>query len=509
MNNYSLYGHSALELIEDQLDQHANGILKALAMLEPQAAVNSWLEIIRAIEELINLPSKLDDEVLERELVGLILTETNISPRLKFVLHHLRYLYGADFAQRQAKLLIQLSAMQKSFAMHGILQAAQGLATVGHAIGYLQSRRRHFVGLLYLMGSGACRGHITMTASDALTWILPQAEISGTTIVGLLQQRVLSKLYDDFTLHVGSKGFTASHSYPTLDELSLEAERVPIIERTSYLQSKRIENVPPRRVFSATELRNNIVLIEEAFAEFGLENTPFAAMAALVRELSYKAQDDFWVTVSPKFLDVLAERNGVSASNRLLLTFTNDDFISALNSYAPFVRAGCEIRSSVTLLGRFLYNYKNICLYRKRRFQIRSGFIFEDRIKNELVKQGFKILPVKRIKRKEFDVIATRDNVCFNVQCKNNLVDPSWVDLNPKRFIKTNRILERYYERAIIKESSREQLLRDHLGFERIEPFVVSRFPIVTNNARIIPLARIHDFSATVLDVLKTEPNDR
>lgn len=508
MNQHNLTGQSALSLVEDQLGQHIEGILRVLAQFEPQAALNAWFETLRASEELINLTGELDDDVLARELVGLALNKAMLPRRLKFVLHHLCYLYGDDFAQRQAKLYMQLSAMQQSFAMHGVVPAAIGLSTIGHAIDYLQSRRRHLVGLLYLMGSGACRGHITMTDSDTLTWLLPQIEISGTTITGLLQQRVLGKLYDDFTLHIGLQGFTASHDYPTLDELFLEAERVPIIERTSYLQSQVNENVPPERVFSAAELRNNIGIIEEAFAEFELANTPFAAMAALVRELSYKVQDDFWVAITPTDLDVLAEKNGVLAPHRLLLTFTNTTFVSALNSYAPFVHVGGELRSSVTLISRFLYNFKNICLYRKRRFQIRSGFIFEDRIKIELVKQGFTVLPVKRIKRKEFDVVAIRDSVCFNVQCKNNLVDPSWIDLDPKRFIRTNRTLERYYERAIIKEHSREQLLKDHLGIERVEPFIVSRFPIVTANARIVSLARIRDFSARALEVLKAEPGN-
>lgn len=503
MIEHSLAGQDALDLIEDQLDQHTNGILNVLATLEPQAAIDAWIETLRAIEELINLPSELDDDILERELVALTLTEANISPRLKFVLHHLSYLYGADFAQRQAKLLIQLSAMHQSFAMHDILPAALGLSTVRHAIGYLQSRRRHFVGLLYLMGSGACRGHIIMTAGDALTWILPQAEISGTTVTGLLQQRVLGKLFDDFTLRVGLKGFTTSHDYPNLDELFLEAERVPISERARYLQSQVIESVPSDRVFSSGELRNNIILMERAFDEFELQNTAFFGMAALVRELSYLAQDDFWITVTPSELDVLAKRHGVSATHRQLLTFSCTTFVSSLNSYAPFVRSGNQIRSSVTLLSRFLYNFKNVCLYRKRRFQIRSGFIFEQRIKDELTKQGFKVLPITRIKRKEFDVIATRDGVCYNVQCKNNLVDPSWLDLDPKRFIRTNRTLERYYERAIDKERSREDLLKNHLGIERVEPFVVTRFPIVTNNTRILPLARIREFSATAKAVLK------
>jgi hypothetical protein len=496
-----LTGQKALDLIENQLGRHADGILNALAPLEPQAAVGAWFETLRAIEELINLPGEMDDEVLEQALVGLSLHDANISRRLKFVVHHLGYLYGADFAQRQTKLLLQLSAMQHSFAMHGILSAATGLSTVGHAIGYLQSRRRHLVGLLYVMPE-ACRGTVPINNMDAMTWILPQAEISGTTITGLLQQRVVSELYDDFTLYLGSHGFTSSHSYTTLDGMFLEAERVPIIDLANDSQPKGLESLPPHRVFSAEELRNDVALIEATFAEFELENTAFAGLAALVRELSHRAKDDYWVTVSPDDLNALADRHSVSTPHRQLLTASSKTFLSALNSYAAFVPVGSHLRTTVTLLSRFLYNFKNVCLYGKRRFQIRSGFIFEQRIKDELTNQGFTVHPIKRIARKEFDVIATRDGVIFNVQCKNNLVDPSWIDLDPARFIRTNRTLERYYERAITKERSRAQLLIDRLGLDRVEPFVITRFPIVTTNPRIVSLPQIREFSAAAKAIL-------
>jgi len=38
-------------------------------------------------------------------------------------------------------------------------------------------------------------------------------------------------------------------------------------------------------------LRNDIALIEGAFAEFELDKTAFAGLAAVVRELSYRAVD--------------------------------------------------------------------------------------------------------------------------------------------------------------------------------------------------------------------------
>ncbi|WP_299751258.1 hypothetical protein [Devosia sp.] len=447
MTSTKLTGQDARDLIESQLDQHASGIRNALAPFGPLAAVGAWLETLRAIEELINLPGELDDSVLELALFGLSLRDGTIAPRqLKFILHHLGYLYGSAFAQRQARLLVQLSAMQFSFTMHGLPAAAIGLSTVGHAVGYLQSRRRHLVSLLYLLPV-ACRGTILMTNVNALTWMLPQAEVSGTTLTGLLQQRAVSELHDDFALFLDPRGFTASHSYATLDDMFLEAERVPIIEVAADARPIGLEPLRPDRVFSAAELRNGVALTEAAFAEFKLDKTAFAGPATLVRELSYRAEDDFWVTLSPAELSALADSHGVSTAHRQALVASSKTFVEPLNSYPAFVTVGGELRGTVTLLSRFLYNFKNVCLYRSRRFQIRSGFIFEQRVKDELARQGFAVQPVKRIDRKEFDVIATRGGVIFNVQCKNNLVDPSWIDLNPARFVRTNQTLERYYQR--------------------------------------------------------------
>jgi len=495
MKSTTLTGENAVKLIESQLAQHAGGVLEALAMFEPHATVRSWFETIRAIEELINLPGEIDDEVLAYALFGLDLEPRKLDPRrLKFLLHYLGYYYGAAFAQRQKVLLLQLSAMQHSFAMAGHIPVAIGLSTVAHAIGYLQSRRRHLMGLLYIVPQ-ACKGTSRMADLDTLNWMLPQAEISGTTITGLLQQRAMSELHDDFKLYIEPHGFTASHHYSALDDMFLEAERVPIIDVASDAAPIEYEPVRSDRVFSAAELRNQVALMEAAFAEFKLEDTAFAGLASVVRDLSWQIDDDFWVTISPQDLDALADKHGVSHPHRRLLTASCATFVAALNCYAAFVPFEGALRSSVTSLSRFLYNFKNVCLYSKRRFQIRSGFIFEQRIKDELSKQGFEVRPIKRIDRKEFDVVATRGGIVFNIQCKNNLVDPSWIDLDPARFIRTNRTLERYYERAIIKERSREELLKNHLGMDRVEPFVITRFPIVTSNPRISSLSQIREFS--------------
>lgn len=62
-----------------------------------------------------------------------------------------------------------------------------------------------------------------------------------------------------------------------------------------------------------------------------------------------------------------------------------------------------------------------------------------------------------------------------------------------------NRQLDRYYARALAKEQTREQLLKDKLGLSEVKHLVVSRFPAATSNARIIPYSRLGQLKAIVL----------
>lgn len=149
---------------------------------------------------------------------------------------------------------------------------------------------------------------------------------------------------------------------------------------------------------------------------------------------------------------------------------------------------------SVALLSRFLYNWRNVCLYKIRRCQIRSGFIFEQAVSAELEEQGFTLTGIKRINHKEFDVVTTRGGIIiFNVQCKNNLIDITKIEANVRLFARYNRARSASYERALRKEEKREDLLRTKLGLDRVEHLVVSRFPVASENPRIIPYSRIGD----------------
>lgn len=500
-----LQGDDARALLRDQIDQHSGGLHAALASFEAGPAVDAWLETLRAVEELINLALfGLDDDGIEAALIALPIDGFQSRPRhFKAIRHHIAYRYGEAFANRFTTLLLQASAIGLSFAQHGIASAAGGFITVGTAVGYFQSRRRHLVAMLYTLPR-ACRGARRMHPLDTLNQLLPLVELSGVTLTGLYQQVMLLEAFDDHALLVDQGGFVGSREYPALDAFYLEPERASIVEMFAGIDDPRpasLEAVCHDRLFSAAELRNDIRLLETAYAEFELAGSAFGPAAALARRLSELAIGDHWVRITPADFERLADELGLSAALRRALLHTEDSYVANTNSYAPFVEVEGQLRSSVTLLSRFLYSWKNVCLYRSRRFQIRSGFIFENTVAEALERQGFHLTGIKRLNRKEFDVVTIRDGVIFNVQCKNNLIDPSRLEADPKLFARYNRARVASYERALRKEVGREALLTAELGLGRVEHLVVTRFPVTTDNPGIIPFSRIEALSSVAADL--------
>lgn len=62
-------------------------------------------------------------------------------------------------------------------------------------------------------------------------------------------------------------------------------------------------------------------------------------------------------------------------------------------------------------------------------------------------------------------------------------------------FARYNRGLVRAYEKALMKERNREHLLRMELGVELVQHMLISRFPVVTDNPRIVVFSRITEFA--------------
>ena len=482
--------------LQGVIDDLSGRIAAQLAPFDPVSTTHAWFDTLRAVEDCINLPTDGWRNGTQRNaLFGLRLPALARDPRPLVALRPMLIArFSEKFANRFVNLMVQAAAIAVAFAGHGH-PVAREFATVGDVVGYFQSRRRHFVALLHCLPI-LCRGSRTMPALDTFNVFLPLIEFQALEIVGAQQGLLIEAARDRLGLPAGQR-----LELPMLDRLFLEPERSRIDEMPmdaaalAMLGSR--EEQPADRLLSAAELRNDIVLIEAAYAEFDLAGGDFASVAEFVRRVSRDFVDrDFWIAAPPAALQALLDEVGAPSNLRTALLARPDGYVAALETYSPFVLVDGVQRSTVALLSRFLYHWRSRCLERNKRFQIRTGFIFEKAVAAELGSQDFAVQEITRINRHEFDVVTLRDGAIWNVQCKNNFTDLSRVEGDAGLFARYNASLVRAYGRALTKERNREDVLKGHLGIDEIHHMVASRFPVVTDEPRIVAYSRIDGFTA-------------
>lgn len=329
---------SPRHVIENRISLHEQRITASLSKYEPISAMVWWLDIIRAVDEVFNLGlAGFEDEAFEELFFHTPLAEFLNYPELFIkVRQQLTHYYSQTFANRICNLIGLGVSMSWSFAQHGVYEPVDGLQSFAHMVGYFQSRRRHFVGLLHMMPT-ACRGTVPVTQSDAFTIFLPIVELDGVQLMGaqnaLLEHVAKSKL-----------NITAGYT-PTLQVLNkffLEPERAGITDMPITAEGYKIldqrEPQPENALFSAAELRNDILAVRAAYAEFDLTTTDFEPVAVLIDKLSRDyVERDFWVKISPKQLDKLFNDLQTPASLRTAIINHAKDYVGCLSTYSPFV----------------------------------------------------------------------------------------------------------------------------------------------------------------------------
>ncbi len=490
-------GDEARSLIEAQLAAHSGGILSVLSRYGLAEAASAWHDTIRAIEEFINIPwFGIKDPRQEAWLRSIPLDDRLLSdpgPIFLAVRRALSPNFEPGVVQRYLQTMLRTAAISSAFKMHGefAFGASITLDSVGAAVDYFQSRRRHLVSLLYTMPF-ACRGTERLERLDTLNVLLPQVEHSCIAITGFHLKLAQLDILEDFSLEVNNIGAMASHGFETLDDYFLEPERASIQVmaelRKDQFVMPRMEPLEQKKVFSAAELRNSVKLIGATYAAFDLNDSDFSAVALLMIAFSRHCRDDYFVEIAkPKFHTMLCAPSALDPVElERLLVNCPSDYAANTNAYEPFIDLGDAVVSNVNLLSRFLYSFKNVHLGSRRRFQIHAGFIFEDMVKRDLVAMGFHVTEIKRINRKEFDVVATHGGVIYNLQCKNNWIDLAKAEADRALYVRYNRSLAGYYRRALEKESAREHLLKSELGLDRIAHYVISRFPVIGADPRVI-----------------------
>lgn len=489
-------GDDARTLIAQMLNQHEGGIRAALSRYERASAVAAWHEILRGIEEFLNViwfgvdPGPDREWLLACPMAGEILVDPDRMPRIQEIVGRR---HDPAVVHRFRRMVVQLAETDRVFKELGIRPAAlpNGIDTIGAGEAYLQSRRRHFVSLFYAM-PGVCSGDDKLDVILAFPTIARVVEHSCATITGLHQKLLLLEVYPDFTMTLTPNGYLGSHTFDELEQNFLEAERASIVamtkERPDMIAPFRREICPVDKVFSAEELRNNVRTLGAAYAAFG-DDAGFATMARIIIALSRRCQDDYFVRLPRTVLESIVANQSVLPASKVMdwLVAKSGSYAEQTNRHHPFVEVDGQLEGSVTLLSRYLDAFKNLHLAGRRRFIIHSGFIFEDIVKRDLAGMGFDVKPIKRLNRREFDVVAVRGGTIYNLQCKNNAFDLSLIEAEPRRVAAANRRLLAYYRRALRKERARQGLLQAELGLTKIKHYVISRFPVLTDNPAIIP----------------------
>lgn len=363
MSTRRITGEDAKTLIKNQLIAHGNGVLSVLAQYRREEAVAAWHETIHAIEEFINLPRfSIPDNRLRAQLCAIQLNGDfvlNPAPTLLNVRRALEVHLEPAVVNRFVRIMLYAGAMGAAFAAHGLdaRSARITLDTVGSAIDYFQSRRRHLVSLLYTMPF-ACTGTSILQAYDALTVLLPQVEHSCIAITGFHQKLALLETLPDFALEVNSIGAMASHVFQTLDEHFLEPERASIQVmaelRGDQFEMPAMEALDKKKIFSAAELRNSVRLIGATYEAFGLKDSDFSAMGMLVIVFSRYVHDDYYVEIEKqKFRSILRAQGELDpAKLETLLVNEPSDYGINTNAYQPFLDIGDRVVSNV-----------NVCAY--------------------------------------------------------------------------------------------------------------------------------------------------
>ena len=483
-------GDDLIKFQEEGIEYHIKMFKDTLADYEPSYLYSYWRTLVRSIDEIINIPFELEDNKDKVNFLNLDFDffDSNNLPPFARTVDILEKQFGDKVAMRFKQLALMCGAIDKSYKTNGIYDL-QGnklrLSSTQNSIDYFQSRRIYYITILTLIPALA-KGEKTIKYIDTLNYLQYTLDSCLVGITTSYYNLLINECLPDYELLSDGEKAKGNYDFSHLENFFLEPERLSLLDqlelRKDFVIDKKLVPKSSNKIFSFSEVANTMLLFESAFDKYNIQKTKeFEALNLFFHEIAIFINDDFNVIIDNESFQKLSTKYQL-----LELSKSTTEYFDALNSYSPFQKIENNYYSTVVMLTRLAYRTLSQSLLKNRSFQINSGFVFEDKVSNVLKSNGFKLTNITRINRKEFDVITIKDNKIYNFQCKNNLIDISRVDYNYKLIGRYNKQLCRYYEKALIKEEKRENLVIKKLGIKEIEHFVISRFPVITRNKRII-----------------------
>ncbi|MBV6852674.1 hypothetical protein KWH45_04330 [Xanthomonas campestris pv. mirabilis] len=483
-------GQPLQEILEENLGLITQYTTDKIADLHGPTTIASLQIITRSVEELINI------ELAARfnpTLRGAL--EQEIGQDHVLLMSTLDKHFDAGVSRRARELLPHVTFLRNLLETYHTDSAGQfsKLRTYMDLAKFLQARRSHLNTLMYAI-TDLARGDNRPSVGELYGLVFDTIELSFVGgLTGLHHKLTMLAVFPDFRCQTDGTGLldVDPRSETLLDDDFLDAERMSITEIDA--EASPDDAFDRRKITSAPELRHQQHMIENSYEPYGLAEQGFADLRRFTEEVTAYIKDDYYLRIPADAFKAILTRYD-RAPWRAKLVYRPDVKHPFLGSYAAFAEHQGVFYSDLMMLLRFTYRVRDYLLERNRRYQIKSGFIFEDTLQKQLPTLGFEVLDIKRIDHKEFDVVAKREGDLYNFQCKNVCLDRELMETNLRQFVRNNRRIVRYFKRALIKEEGREELLRKATGTQTIKHFVVSRFPVFNEDARIISMRNLAYF---------------
>lgn len=473
-------GKELVDYLTHGVNSCIDGLKERISDYDGRLLFDTWFHFVRQIEEFINISLELG-EPCEEEFKQICLIRLR---ELKKISTTVDKAFGQDVAARFLDLA-DLFKGYTSFDFNG-KQADDSLETLYDLLIFLRARRLHIMTILNLVPIWA-HGNIPFSREDIPNkmneWVGFLMNIT-TGCQAIVEAKCLPGFYGKKFL---SGRMEFSHQYTHLDKNYLEPQQLTPVELEQYRNDRLGKREVKKECSICSKEEYELTMQnEKAYNErYGItEKEGYKELMAFMDEMKNYFKDDYLIEVPQKEFELLCRSYG-----NLELHKVTEDFDDIENSRYGFVKMDGMYYSTYFMLIRYYTNTVLKMLRRRRRYQIESGFVFEDQVKEVVRKFGFEVQDdCKRIERKEFDVVCIKDGTIYNFQCKNNYINVSTIGVKETtETCRRNNQLVSYYKAALRKEECRENLLKKKLGIDKVKHFVISRYPIISDNKRIIP----------------------
>lgn len=446
-----------------------------------------WLYFIRQLDEFINIDYELNQgEKIAFRQTGLDYWSMKSLERWllnRFGKDVVDRVIGLIKSYRQTALYVSCGGMPGIFTYH----------TIGELLDFCNARRLHYVTILHLIP-------IYSTGSEKVQHNVVEdfwgcIEFALMPIVTAFHAMVQSRCLPDYEAINHGTHLSFTHAYSQLEDIFLEPQRMTQVDLLLFndeIQQVKLLKKEPYTLYSMKEL--DAIYANDAiyYEKYKLADSKvYKDFGRLMADVQPFFKDEYCIEIPLEhFIDI--ERKYTS----LKLVCNTSDLYDLMNTRVAFIKKSQIYYANYFFLMRYYTNTVVDYLYKNKTYQIDSGFLFEKKVKELVEKHGYTYQDTcKRIDHKEFDVVCVKGDCIFNFQCKNNYFNASSIDSNMVNVTsRYHKRLGKYYEKSLKKEVDREHLLKEKLGLSKIEHYIISRYPVICNNDRVIPFNRLEDW---------------